>query len=73
MGVGYTDPIGTHPAYRRIGLAGALMVEGMRRLYGLGVRTVQLGTSSDNLAMQALAARMGFDLQSEKLWFSKSL
>lgn len=73
MGVGYTDPIGTHPAYRRMGLAGALMAEGMRRLYGLGVRTVQLGTSSDNPAMQALAARMGFGLISEKYWFSKEI
>lgn len=70
---GFTDPLGVHPAYRRRGLARALLLEGMRRLNARGVRTVRLDTTSDNPAMLAAARSVGFEVEKIKLWFSKAL
>ncbi len=69
--IGYTDPVGTHPNYRRLGLAGALMTTIMRHMAALGAALVQTGTSSLNLGMQRLADSLGFKLVSETLWYSK--
>ena len=69
--VGYTDPIGTHPRYQRLGLARALVCAGLQELQHRGARTVRLGTSSENLPMQRLAESLGFVVVSERLWFSK--
>src|SRR5574339_49052 len=71
--IGYTDPIGTHPSYRRIGLAQALVAAGLTALKNAGARTARLGTSSDNIAMKKLAIQSGFVCVSEKLWFSKAI
>jgi ribosomal protein S18 acetylase RimI-like enzyme len=70
---GYTDPVGTHPAFRRLGLAQALVAAGMHALQQRGVTAVTLGTSSENQPMQRLAESLGFTLVSEKLWFSKKI
>lgn len=71
--VGYTDPIGTHPSYQKIGLGKALVSAGLIALKNAGANTARLGTSSDNIAMQKLARELGFICVSEKLWFSKSV
>jgi mycothiol synthase len=71
--IGYTDPIGTHPSYQRIGLGKALISAGLIALKNAGTNTVRLGTSSDNIAMQKLASELGFICVSEKLWFSKAV
>jgi len=71
--IGYTDPIGTHPSYQRIGLGKALVSAGLMVLKNAGANTVRLGTSSDNIAMQKLASELGFICISEKLWFSKAV
>lgn len=70
--VGYTDPIGTDPRFRRMGLAKATLCAGMRLLKTAGVVSVELGTSSENLPMQKLAGSLGFVCVSEKFWFSKA-
>jgi ribosomal protein S18 acetylase RimI-like enzyme len=70
---GYTDPIGTHPAYQRIGLGKVLTSAGLIALRNAGANTVKLGTSSDNIGMQKLANALGFVCVSEKLWFSKTV
>lgn len=70
---GYCDPIGTHPAYRRIGLGKALLSAGLMTLKNAGATTVGFGTSSENTAMQKLADVMGFTCVSEKVWFSKAV
>jgi len=70
---GYTDPIGTHPRYRRLGLGKAIVTAGLLALKKKSVNVVELGTSSENLAMQRLAETLGFVLVSEKLWFSKKV
>jgi len=69
--IGYTDPIGTHPAYRRLGLAAALVSSVMHRMADQCVLKVTTGTSSANTGMQRLAESLGFQLVSETLWFSK--
>lgn len=70
---GYTDPIGTHPHYQRIGLGKAVVSTGLAALRSSGVRTVEFGTSSENVAMQRLAGSLGFICVSERLWFSKAV
>jgi mycothiol synthase len=68
---GYTDPIATHPDFRRRGLARALLLTGLRLLKERGMDTAVLGTSSENMAMQQAARAVGFRLQSTTLWFAK--
>ncbi len=71
--IGYTDPIGTHPSYQRIGLGKALVSAALIALKNAGANTVRFGTSSENIAMQKLANDLGFVCVSEKLWFSKAV
>jgi ribosomal protein S18 acetylase RimI-like enzyme len=68
---GWTDPIGTHPAYQRLGLAKALILTGMRLLKARGLDTALLGTNSENNAMQHTAKAVGFRIVSNTLWYSK--
>lgn len=71
--VGYTDPIGVHPGYQGRGLGKAVVGAGLRLLRERGVKRVEVGTSSQNQAMQRLAGSMGFGLVSESVWFSKEV
>jgi len=68
---GYTDPISTHPDFQRRGLARELLLTGFQMLKERGVDTAVLSTSSQNLAMQCTAERVGFRVESTKLWFAK--
>jgi ribosomal protein S18 acetylase RimI-like enzyme len=68
---GYTDPVATHPDFRRRGLALALLLTGLDQLKQRGAGTALLGTSSENGAMLRVAQAAGFRLQSAALWFSK--
>jgi ribosomal protein S18 acetylase RimI-like enzyme len=68
---GSTDPVATHPNYQRMGLAWALLVHGLRMLKERGMKTVTLGTSGDNIAMQKTAESVGFVLEHRFLWFEK--
>lgn len=71
--VGYTDPIGTHPSYQRQGLGKAIVTAGMLVLQARGVKTVTLGTSSENFAMRRLAESLGFRVVSVSIWFSRQV
>ncbi len=68
---GYTDPVATRPEYQGRGLGKALLLRGMQLLKARGVATAVLGTSSENAAMQALAASVGFVVTEVRLWFAK--
>ena len=70
---GWTDPIGVHPDFRKLGLAKALLIEGFLRLKARGLDYARLGTRSDNLAMIHLAEAMGFLESGRKLWFSREI
>jgi mycothiol synthase len=69
--IGYTDPIGVHKNYQRLGLGKAMLSAGLQKLKQRGIERTELGTSSENVAMQQLATAMGFVVISESLWFSK--
>jgi mycothiol synthase len=68
---GYTDPIGTHPRYQRLGLGKAMVTAGLRALMQRGARVATLGTSSENVAMQRLAEGLGFGVVGERVWFAR--
>jgi mycothiol synthase len=70
---GYTDPIATHPAYQRRGLARALLLTGLHLLKERGIETARLGTARENLGMLKVAEGVGFRIESETLWFSKTV
>jgi ribosomal protein S18 acetylase RimI-like enzyme len=68
---GWTDPIGTHPDFQRQGLASALLLRGMFLLRERGIETARLATSSDNIPMLRTANKVGFRVESAKVWFTK--
>ncbi len=70
---GYTDPVVVHPNYQGKGVAKALIQAGLGGLFTRGVRRVQLGTSSSNIAMQRVADALGFACVARSTWFSKHL
>ena len=45
--IGTFEPVGTHPDHRRLGLAKAMMCEGLRRLKDLGATVAFVGTGYD--------------------------
>lgn len=71
--IGSTDPVGTHPDYRRLGLARALLLTGLQLLKERGMFSVQLGTSGENIAMQKTAEAVGFTIKYRTIWFSKEI
>lgn len=70
---GYTDPIGIHPLYQRMGLGKAVITAGLKALRSKGAETATLGTSSENIAMQHLAESLGFTIASENIWLTKNV
>lgn len=70
---GATDPIVTHPAFQRRGLARALLLAGLELLKQRGVGQVHLSTSGENVAMLALARDVGFEVHNRTLFFDKTV
>jgi mycothiol synthase len=70
---GYTDPVATHPAFQRRGLARALLLTGFGLLKRRGVEHARTGTSSSNTAMQWTAKSVGFRIGSTTVFFTKQL
>jgi mycothiol synthase len=69
--MGLTDPIGTHPKYQRLGLGKAVVTTGLKELKERGAQLIELGTSSDNPAMQRLAESLGFTIFREDIWLTR--
>ena len=69
----FTDPIGTHPRYRRMGLAQTIVTTGLKLLKEAGAEVTTLGTSSENHALQNLAKQLGYVCVSDKRWFAKNV
>jgi ribosomal protein S18 acetylase RimI-like enzyme len=70
--IGYTDPIGTRPAYRRLGLARALLREAFLRLQQHGVQVTTVGTGSWNVPTMGLLESAGYRLDYRILAYAKT-
>ena len=68
---GYTDPVATHPAFQRQGLARALLLTGCGLLKQRGMECARTGTSNSNTAMQRTARSVGFRMGSTTVFFTK--
>jgi mycothiol synthase len=58
--LGHVEPLGTHRAYRRLGLARAVLAEAMVRMRGVGLTSVSINHDAENLAARQLYASLGF-------------
>ena len=65
--VGLFEPVGTHPDFQRLGLAKAVLAEGMRRMVAYGMRTAIVCADHDNHAALHLYQSIGF-LPDNRLW-----
>jgi GNAT superfamily N-acetyltransferase len=63
--VGLFEPVGTRPNYQRLGLARALMVEGLRRMSRAGMRRAIVEHDVTNSAATALYRALGFETRYE--------
>jgi ribosomal protein S18 acetylase RimI-like enzyme len=70
---GQIEPMGTDPAYQRMGLGRAALVEGLRRLHEQGVRTVYVGTSTANQRSLPLYQSVGFRLHHRKVPYRQTI
>jgi ribosomal protein S18 acetylase RimI-like enzyme len=70
---GYTDPVATHPAYQRCGLARALLLTGFHLLKQRGVETAHTSTGSWNVAMRRTARSVGYRAESKTIFFEKQI
>ena len=71
--IGYTDPVGTHPDFQRLGLCRALLLACLHRLKERGMDTARLGTGSWNTAMQRAAQSAGFQVCGRTRLYEKEM
>ncbi len=70
---GEVEAVGTAPAFRRMGLCRAVILEGLRRLQARGATRVELYTNIGNVASAALYASCGFAVAGEDYAWTKQL
>lgn len=70
---GWVDLIGTRHAYRRQGLARALLLNLLQRLQAHAVNTVWLSTDGENLSAQHLFGSVGFHVAYRVRWYIHEL
>lgn len=68
---GWTDPVATHPSFRRRGLSRALLLSGLSLLMERGMEEARLSTNGDNIPMIRAASEVGFSISSAIYWYSK--
>ncbi len=71
--VGLFEPVGTHPDFRRLGLARALLAEGLHRLRAQGMEAAWVYTESPNLPAQKLYTALGFQVAGRAFDYVKNL
>ncbi|HEX5827248.1 MAG TPA: GNAT family N-acetyltransferase [Candidatus Limnocylindrales bacterium] len=72
-GLGEFEPVGTHPDHRRLGLARAVNLAGLRVLRDEGARDCLVLSARSNAASEALYASAGFEAVSGHRAWSKPL
>jgi mycothiol synthase len=70
--VGLFEPVGTHPDFQRMGLAKALILEGMRSMQKDGMASAVVCAGSDNLVAIWLYESVGFQLSDKLCTYGKS-
>jgi ribosomal protein S18 acetylase RimI-like enzyme len=70
---GWTDPIGTSPAFRRMGLARAVTLAALHRLKDRAMAVALLGTASDNVGAYRLYESLGFRTISRILAYERPI
>lgn len=71
--VGLFEPVGTCGEFRRMGLARALLSEGLRRLKQLGATSAVVRARNDNAAAIACYEELGFSIVSDTFGFERKL
>ena len=71
--IGSTDPLGTRPAYRRMGLARALLLEAFRRLRQRGAEIATVSTGSWNEPTMRLLESVGYEFAYRLLAYAKTV
>jgi ribosomal protein S18 acetylase RimI-like enzyme len=70
--VGLFEPVGAHPDFRRMGLARAVMLEGLRRMQARGMESAIITSIADNTASRTLYNGLGFtELESHELVYKR--
>lgn len=70
---GYVGSVGTHPSFRRRGLAKAIILAGLARLQARGVEFACSDTGSWNVAMQQTFLSIGFQVDATTSYWIKDL
>ena len=70
-GMGQFSPVGTHPDYRRRGLARAVMVTAMHRMREEGMRTVTVSHDAENTPATRLYRSLGLEKRHETLGYRR--
>lgn len=71
--VGLFEPVGTCTRYRRMGLARALLSEGLRRLKRLGATSAVVRVRNENAAAIACYEELGFSIVSDVFGFEMKI
>ncbi|HKI73690.1 MAG TPA: GNAT family N-acetyltransferase, partial [Pseudomonadales bacterium] len=73
LGVGSFEPVGTRPAYRRMGLGQQVNYEGLRRMKALGMHSAKIGTAGFNDRALGLYLGCGFSVVDKSRTYIKQL
>lgn len=73
LGVGSFEPVGTRPAYRRLGLGQQVNYEGLRRMKDFGMHSAKIGTAGFNDRAFGLYTSCGFKLVDRERTYVKNL
>lgn len=69
---GHFEPVGTHPAFQRRGLARALMAMALRQMQHQGMRTATVAHDATNQPARALYRSLGFQKIGETLGYRRA-
>lgn len=69
--IGLFEPVATRPAFRRRGLARALMLHGLCEMKSLGIETARVEYEAANLPAGELYRRLGFQKRYETLGYQR--